>query len=127
MTICHFCQISIKDHEKVCKQCLHTNGTPQEDGGISIPIDGKKIMVYSTFFVLPPLPTRTSCFSLGPDFDSNVCILCDSRCGQLMCDKCIKENMTESVTKGVRTTSTTINKQTVQNFEDEIICDEFNG
>ena len=89
-------------------------------------INGKKVLIYNSSFPPSP-PSKTSCWSLGPDFDQNYCMSCDSRCGQLMCGKCIHENMTESVTNGGTTTTLTINKQTVQIFDYEIICDEFNG
>lgn len=112
MAVCHFCQQRINDNENVCKPCINTHGTATPDGGKSVVTNGKRVVFYESF---PTHQMKT--------FDSTKCINCGIDCGSAICEKCIKENTTESTIGGVKTRTTTINKVFEQTFEDEIVID----
>lgn len=116
MPICHFCQVSIKDYEKVCKQCLKSHGTQGENGGTEVIVDGEKIVYYETYH--------------RPSFPKNMklkrCLKCQIKCETSLCKKCYKENTNQYSINGKPSSITMINNSYSENFDFEINCENFN-
>lgn len=117
MPICHFCQVSIKDYEKVCKQCLFQHGSPVEDGGTSVIINGEEIVYYETFHRNHKTPKN---------FKLDRCLKCQKKCGKPLCDKCKEENTTHSILNGAPHSLTVIENTFSETFDCEINCENFN-